>query len=108
MIESAVADVVSPTITTDQPNAFLHQVIRKLIQTARFCRIDPGQLLAQGFYPITLSADSSFVALIGIKQLPGQKIADSGSQVLKQYSRRVDMRINRQAKTKTKFRVVFE
>src|SRR4029453_2908024 len=33
MIEAAVADVVGPSIATDQPYAFLHQIIGKRIET---------------------------------------------------------------------------
>src|SRR5262245_12249789 len=64
MIEAAVADVVGPPIATDQPYAFLHQIIGESIETQRLGVLQFTKPPPQRRDPLALSRNARLASLV--------------------------------------------
>jgi hypothetical protein len=81
MVQSTVADVVRPAITTDDPDASLYQDIGHTQQIGRGWRIDVGQALLQFGHALTLRVYSVFIGLVTFEQTLDEFLAKRGAKL---------------------------
>ena len=67
MVQTAVADVISPTITADDPYALAHQQIRQAEQVPGRGIFYSLQALFQQGNPFALVLDAGFSALVSFE-----------------------------------------
>ena len=67
MIKTAVANVVSPTITADNPHAFTAQILTQAQQAARIVGIQSLQPGIEFIHAPPLLVDSCFIRLLRLQ-----------------------------------------
>ena len=108
MVQTTVTDIVRPAITTNNPHAFAHQIIRQAEQQFGFFGIELFKFILQDFHPFALFMDSRFRALVGLQDGIHQILANLPAQGFQQFPGLLGVFIQCQAKAQTKLGIVFE
>src|SRR4026208_1839542 len=108
MFEPAISDIVSPAITTDEPDALLHEIIGQGLQTPRLSRRKACQLALERDDSFPLSHDSRLTGLVCTEQLLGEVISDLGRHSLYKGASGSEVRIESEAKAQPDFGVAFK
>ena len=108
MTWSAEADVVGPSVSADDPHAFLHQIFGQAFQLASCCGIDPGQLVAQFLHAFALRKDARFGGLVGAEYRISQFAADHFLQLPQQLAGLFGMLVDADAESQPELGIVLE
>ena len=108
VVQTAVADIVSPAVAAQRPNGFFNKVIRQAVQRFRRFRIHRSQFGFQRFDADALFLDFGVVRLRRGQNRVGQIAADFAFQVFNQLVSVVFLEVDGQTHTQTEFRGVFE
>jgi hypothetical protein len=87
MIETAVADVASPPIAAQNPNALLHQRIRHRVQIARFGVVKAAQCDLQRRDALALFSNTWLGGLILFQNPLNQSRVQVRSKITQQFQR---------------------
>ena len=107
VVKTAEADIISPTVTTQNPNRFLDEVISQNVQLLSFFSINSSQFSAQFFNIIALSINFC-ISLLRVSQNLISNVAQLSLQTFKQRFCGSGLLVNREAHTQTKLGVIFK
>jgi len=108
MVQTTVADIVSPTVAAHDPDALLHQVICQTVEAAQFAFLLVFEHGFQLFDALALSVDFCLAVLCGIAELVRQFPTDALSVFLHQLFGIGGELIHSQAHAHAKFSVILE
>src|SRR5690349_14776731 len=108
MIESAVTDVVRPTVAADEPNALADEIIGETVEMPCFGRLQTSQLTSQHLDALALRDDPGFGVLVCFEQFSDETLAELRREMLDQDAHGVDVSVERETKAKPKLGVVFK
>src|SRR5689334_13383058 len=108
MVQTAVTDVIGPTVTTDDPDGLLRQRIREGQQVFRFGSGDAGELLFQLGNTATLGLNALLIGLVGAEDRFHKFLADLSRQADDQLAGVLGLLVDRQTNTQAELGVVFE
>src|SRR5690349_11694428 len=108
MIQSAVTDIVSPTVPADYPNALLDQRIGHGEQIANFRLVPSFELCFESRNTFSLNTDSLIGRLICSQQAFGERSAYYRVQPLDQLPGVGILLVKREPHSETKLGVVFK
>src|SRR5690606_23846167 len=108
VIQTAVTNVISPAVTTHDPNTLFDQVIRNSIQLQEFILSSTSQDLFEGFDTFTLFIDTSLVALVGVEQCVRKLAANQCHIPGNQFAGDFGRLVHRKAHAQTKLSIIFK
>ena len=108
MVQPAVADVIGPAVTADNPDTAVHEIIEHRQQIASRVDIDFLEDGLQFRDTPALIADLRLADLRRLDDLRGARLADPRRQLLQQTAREGALAVGGQAKAQAKLRIIFE
>ena len=108
VIEAAVADVIGPTVSADDPNAFLDQQVGDGQQLLGVHGIQAVQFFFQQVDALALFVDVGFVFLWCSEDRGREFFADRSRHAPDQFLRELGLLIDGKPEAQTELRIVFE
>ncbi len=108
MVEPAVADVIGPAVTTDDPYAAPDEKFRHRSQGRGGGVVHPGQTPFQFRDAAALGIDPGRIGLVGTQDRIGELTAHRGLQSLEELARILRQLVHCDAHAEAEFRVVLE
>ena len=108
VVHAAVADVVGPAVTADDPDTALDQLLADPLQGAGLGACDALELLLEGGDALALLVDPRLGGLIRAQQPVGQVGADLVRQGAHQVAALIRLLVHRQAQAQAELGVVLE
>ena len=108
MIQAAVADVVSPSIPSYQPDALPHQCAGEGSEITQAGIVQCANAFVQRRYSPALFLDTRFRGLIRRQNRLHQLVSDLGREALQQFSGELSLLIERDAQAQAKLSIVLK
>ena len=108
VVETAVTNIVCPSVTTNDPDRFLDQAVGHCSQVLGLRVLGCGEFLLEDFYALTLLLDAQVGGLIGFEQSVHQVRAEFGGEGGQNVVGIFHLLVEGQAEAQAEFGVIFK
>src|SRR5262249_23199094 len=108
VVQAAVTDVISPAVTTDDPNAATDKVIGDGEEHFSFATGVGGKFLFKRNDSGTLLKNAGFIRLVRCGQAGDKVVAEFRGEAFEQFTRKLTLFVNGRAETESEFRVILK